>query len=257
MCVDDLAAAGACPIAMTDYLAVGRIDVERVARIVASVADACAAAGVALLGGETAEHPGVLAGDAFDLAGAALGVVERGREVDGSAIRPGDAVVGLASPNLRSNGFSLVRATVLSRLGLDDELPNTGRTVVDVVLEPSVLYSPTVQDLLTRCTVHGMAHITGGGLPGNLPRILPAGCDAVIDTAAWAPPAVFGAVAQLGGTPHDEMFRTFNMGVGMVLVVRSELAGGLLDRLTSAGEIAWRIGAVRTGDRRVSIALNG
>jgi phosphoribosylformylglycinamidine cyclo-ligase len=254
MCVDDLAAAGACPIAMTDYLAVGRIDVERVARIVASVADACAAAGVALLGGETAEHPGVLAGDAFDLAGAALGVVERGREVDGSAIRPGDAVVGLASPNLRSNGFSLVRATVLSRLGLDDELPNTGRTVVDVVLEPSVLYSPTVQDLLTRCTVHGMAHITGGGLPGNLPRILPAGCDAVIDTAAWAPPAVFGAVAQLGGTPHDEMFRTFNMGVGFVVVVDPSDVATVTSAAGDRGHDAFVIGEVTAGTGRAILS---
>ncbi len=254
MCVDDLVATGARPIAMTDYLAVGRIDVARVGRIVRSVAAACAEAGVALLGGETAEHPGVMEADAFDLAGAALGVVESGREITGAAIRPGDAVIGLASPNLRANGFSLVRKIVLGTLGLDDLLPGTNKPVAEVLLEPSVLYTPAVLALLDAVEVRGMAHITGGGLPGNLPRALPAGCRALIDTDAWVPPAVFAAVQQLGNVPGAEMFRTFNMGIGFVVVVPDAAADEAVAVLEAAGRPAGIIGEIEEGDRTVELS---
>jgi phosphoribosylformylglycinamidine cyclo-ligase len=253
MCIDDLAATGARPIAMTDYLAVGRIDVDRVSAIVTSIAAACEEAGVALLGGETAEHPGVMEPDAFDVAGAALGVVEAGREIDGTAIRPGDVVVGIESPNLRSNGFSLVRKVVLDRLDLDDELPGTGRQVADVLLEPSVLYTPAVLRLLDAVEVHGLAHVTGGGLPGNLPRILPERCDAVIDTATWTPAPVFAAVAELSGASQDELFRTFNMGIGFVAIVPPDTADAAIRVLREAGRPSRSVGEVVAGSRLVRI----
>ena len=254
MCIDDLVATGARPIAMTDYLAVGRIDVAKVGRIVRSIAAACAEAGVALLGGETAEHPGVMEADAFDLAGAALGVVERGREITGAAIRPGDAVIGIASPNLRANGFSLVRNVVLGTLGLNDTFAGTARTVAEVLLEPSVLYTPAVEALLDAVDVHGMAHITGGGLPGNLPRALPPGCSALIDTDAWVPPAVFAAVQQLGNVPGAEMFRTFNMGIGFVAVVPDAAAEEAVAVLEAAGRSAGVIGEIEEGDHAVELS---
>jgi phosphoribosylformylglycinamidine cyclo-ligase len=251
MCIDDLVAAGTRPIAMTDYMAVGRIDVTRVETLVRSIAAACEESGVALLGGETAEHPGVMEPDAFDLAGAALGVVERGQEIDGSAVAAGDVVVGIASPNLRSNGFSLVRQAVLGRLDLDDELPGTGRSVAEVVLEPSVLYTPAVLDLIVAVEVHGLAHITGGGLPGNVARILPESCDAVIDSTAWHPAPVFGAVASLSGAEPDEMFRTFNMGIGFVAVVPAAESEAAIDVIAGAGHAATVIGEVVAGAGRV------
>ncbi len=253
MCVDDLAATGATPIAMTDYLAVGTIDPVREERLVSSIATACAAAGVALLGGETAEHPGVMGAGDFDLAGAALGVVERGREIDGTAIVPGDVVVGVASPNLRSNGFSLVRATLVAALGLDGEVPGTGHSVAEVVAEPSVIYSPFVTGLVVSATVHGLAHITGGGLPTNLGRILPAGCEAHLDATSWECPAVFDAVAATGGVETEEMFRTFNMGIGFVVVTPLSDAATVLRAAGAAAHRAWIIGEVVAGDGAVHI----
>ncbi len=246
MCVDDLVATGARPIAMTDYLAVGRLDVARVDRIVRSIAAACTAAGVALLGGETAEHPGVMDPDAFDLAGAALGVVERGREIDGRAISPGDVVLGLVSPNVRSNGFSLVRK-IVPALELGDELPGTGQVAADILLEPSVLYTPAVLDVIDHILVHGMAHVTGGGIAGNLSRVLPAGCDAVITTDAWVPPAVFAAIQQLGNVPGRDMFRTFNMGIGFVLVVAPDDVADAARRLDEHRVEATIIGGIEQG----------
>ncbi len=246
MCIDDLAAAGARPIAMTDYLAVGVLDVAQAERLVTSVAAACAAADVALLGGETAEHPGVMAPGEFDLAGAALGVVERGHEVDGSAIAAGNVVVGVASPNLRSNGFSLVRA-VLAGHDLADPLPGMDVPAAETLLAPSVLYTPQVMQLLAEVPVAGMAHVTGGGLPSNTARILPADCDAAIDTGAWDPPAVFASIAALGAIAPPEMFRTFNMGVGFVVVVDEAHADRAVGVLSTGDRDAFVIGEITTG----------
>jgi len=253
MCIDDLAAAGARPIAMTDYLAVGRLDVDRVGRLVASVAAACREAGVALLGGETAEHPGVMEPDAFDVAGAALGVVEEGEEIDGAAVVPGDVVVGIDSPNLRSNGFSLLRATLLQRIALDDEYPGTGRTVAEVLLEPSVVYSPAVLDLLAAVEVHALAHVTGGGLPGNLPRVLPAGTAVTVDTASWTAAPVFAALPELTGAPLPELYRTFNMGIGFVAIVPEATAGAAVEVMGGHGRQASVIGRVTAGDGGVTL----
>ncbi|MDH3500832.1 MAG: phosphoribosylformylglycinamidine cyclo-ligase [Acidimicrobiia bacterium] len=247
MCIDDLVAAGARPIAMTDYVAVGQIDIDMVSTIVTSIAAACAEAGVALLGGETAEHPGVMDADAFDVAGAALGVVEHGREIDGSRVRPGNVVIGIESPNLRSNGFSLVRKVVLDSLDLDDELPGTGRAVADVLLEPSLIYTPAVLALINATEVRSAAHVTGGGLPGNVPRVLPDDCDALIDTSTWEPPPVFRAIAELSGGHVDDLYRTFNMGIGFVAIVATDAAQTAINTLAGNGRRARVIGEVVSG----------
>ena len=217
MCVDDLAAAGAQPLAFTDYLAVGAIDHTRDEAIISSVARACGAAGCALIGGETAEHPGTMERDAFDLAGAAVGVAEEGALVTGSLIEPGDILIGLHSPNLRSNGFSLVRA-VIGDMQLTDHFPGDHRTVAEVLLEPSVIYSPMIIEAARATTVKGLAHITGGGLIGNIPRALPDGTGAQIDRTTWAVPDVFESLIELGSLDREEMFAVFNMGVGFVII---------------------------------------
>lgn len=245
MCIDDLAAAGARAIAMTDYVATGSLDVDRMTRLVTSIAEACASAGVVLIGGETAEHPGVMAPDAFDLAGAALGVVEEGAQIDGSSIEAGDAIVAIDSPNLRSNGFSLVRA-LTAGLDLDAPLPGMRRPAAEVLLAPSVLYSPVVADLLA-LRPHGLVHITGGGIPGNVPRILPDHLDAVIDTTAWAPPDVFGALARLGAISQHDMFRTFNMGVGFIVMLPPTDVAAATDIIATHGRSAFVIGEIVPG----------
>lgn len=207
MCVDDLAAAGARPIGFVDYLAVGSLDANRDAAIVESVASACLEAGCPLLGGETAEHPGVMALDAVDLAGAVVGVVERDDVLSPEKVREGDLVVGLISPNLRSNGFSLVRSVF-------------GEEVIenaDTFLEPSVIYSPAVLEAVSTGHVRAGAHVTGGGLAVNLARALPEGLSATLETSAWGRPAVFGDIAERG-VAEDEMRRTFNLGIGFCLV---------------------------------------
>ena len=253
MCIDDLVAAGARPIAMTDYMAVSRIDVDMVSAIVTSIAGACEEAGVALLGGETAEHPGVMDTDAFDLAGAALGVVEANGVIDGNAVRPGDAVIGLESPNLRSNGFSFVRMLLDQSAAFAADFADPNGDTAAMLLEPSVLYTPAVLSLIDAVEVHGLAHITGGGLPGNIPRILPADCGAVIDTSAWTPPPVFSSLSKMSGAERDELFRTFNMGVGFVAVVPQRQADDAINVFKAAGKPAMVIGKVEPGDGGVTL----
>lgn len=251
MCVDDLAAAGARPLAMTDYLAIGSNDEETVARLVASVGRACVAAECTLLGGETAIHPGVLDADQFDLAGTALGIVERDRVIDGSAIRAGDAIVGLRSPNVRSNGFSLIRRAVVPNIDLDQPLPETERSAAEVLLDPSPAYAPVVRRIVDGTVVHGLAHITGGGIASNLSRILPPGLGAAVDTTSWERPPVFDAVATVGGVEPDEMWDVFNMGIGFVVVTpEPDAASAIVDdsdatpfvigRITSEAGVALR-----------------
>lgn len=253
MCVDDVAAAGARPVAMTDYLAVGSIDVEVVATLVGSVAAACAAAGVALLGGETAEHPGVMEADRFDLAGTALGIVEDGEQIDGGGITAGDVIVGVVSPNLRSNGFSLVRRALLDRLAVDDPMPGGEGTVADTLLAPSVIYAPAIVDLVATCRPTGLAHITGGGLAGNIVRVMPGGCDAVIDTGSWEPPPVFRTIADRGEVTDEEMFAVFNMGIGFVVITPPERVQATIAALAGFGHEATVIGAVVAGERTVQL----
>ncbi len=217
MCADDLAAAGARSLAMTDYLAVGQLVPQRVERIVQSVAQACAASGITLLGGETAEHPGVMDPDEFDLAGAVVGIVEADQVVDGSGVEPGQVIIGLESPNVRSNGFSLIRRAVLSRVELDTAL--TDGTAAEVLLAPSVVYSPAIGSLLAAVEVSAMAHVTGGGIASNLARVLPSNIDALVDPSSWPRPTVFAEIGEIGGIAEDDMFTTFNMGVGFIVIV--------------------------------------
>jgi phosphoribosylformylglycinamidine cyclo-ligase len=213
MCVDDLAAVGARPLGFVDYLAVGALNPTRDRAIVESVAAACAIAGCPLLGGETAEHPGVMEPDAVDLAGAVMGIVERGEELGPTLVTEGDVVVGLSSPNLRSNGFSLVRAL----FGEDIE------SHLDRFLEPSVIYTPDVLRAVEGGGVRAAAHITGGGLAGNLARVLPPGLGAQVDTGAWVVPPIFDTISSRGA-PDAEMWSTFNMGIGFCLVVARDAA---------------------------------
>lgn len=208
MCVDDLAAVGAKPLGFVDYMAVGTLQPDRDETVVESIARACVAAGCALLGGETAEHPGVMASDAIDLAGAAMGVVEKTGQLGAHLVEEGDVVLGLPSPNLRSNGFSLVRAL------LGDDVVQHAETL----LEPSIIYSPSVLRAIESGGVHAAAHITGGGLRQNLGRVLPRGLSASIETDSWEPPPVFRLI-QDQGVDRSEMFNTFNMGIGFCLVV--------------------------------------
>ena len=216
MVVDDLAATGAKPLGFVDYMAVGALDPDRDTRVVASIAAACRAAEVALLGGETAEHPGVMEPDQIDLAGAALGVVEQGAELGPERVAVGDLVIGLSSPNLRSNGYSLVRRIIADR-DLGASFPGEEASLGEVMLRPSVLYSPIVQSVLGLC--HAAVHVTGGGLVGNIPRVLPEGLGIEVKTGSWEVPAVFQTLAAWGSIPESELFSVFNMGIGFCLVV--------------------------------------
>ena len=222
MCVDDLAAVGARPLGFVDYLAVGALNATRDRAIVESVAAACAIAGCPLLGGETAEHPGVMEPDAVDLAGAVMGIVERGQELSPTLVTEGDVVVGLTSPNLRSNGFSLVRAL------FGDEIESQ----LNRFLEPSVIYSPDVLRAVEGGGVRAAAHITGGGLAGNLARVLPPGMGAHVDTGAWEVPPVFETIASRGA-PDAEMWSTFNMGIGFCLVVAPDAAESVISTVSA------------------------
>lgn len=253
MVADDLVAAGATPIALTDYIAMGSLDVDKAETLVESVCDACSDADIAVLGGETAEHPGVMGKDEFDLSATALGIVELGEEIDMAAVVPGDAIVGIKSPNLRSNGFSLVRAIAARHLPLDANFPDTTTPTAQVLLQPSIIYSPAVVNLLARVKPHGLAHITGGGIPGNVLRILPEGTRAMIDRPAWEVPHVFDVLQRLGAVPLGEMFRAFNMGIGFVAVVNQDDVAATLKAMETSDMEAVVIGEIVKGTRGVEL----
>jgi phosphoribosylformylglycinamidine cyclo-ligase len=250
MVVDDLVVCGAEPLFLTDYVVCGRVRPERVAAIVGGVADGCVLAGCALIGGETAEHPGHLSPDDFDLAGAGTGVVEADRLLGPDRVRPGDAVIAMASSGLHSNGYSLVRQ-VLSRAGdalrLDTTPPELGRPLGEELLTPTRIYARDCLALAERCDVHAFAHVTGGGIALNVSRVLPPGADAILDRATWSPPPVFGLLARQGGIADEEMERVFNMGVGMIAVVGRQDTDAALSLLASRGVPAWLAGEVTTG----------
>lgn len=220
MCVDDIACQGAEPLFFLDYISIGRLDPGQIEALVAGVAEGCRQAGCALIGGEMAEHPGVMAPGEFDLVGFAVGVVERERIITGERVRPGDVLLGLPSPGLRSNGYSLARRVLLERAGLALE-----GALADELLRPSVIYSPVLARLRAAADVHAAAHITGGGLPGNLSRVLPTDCDASIRLGSWEVPAIFERIRDLGQVADDEMARVFNMGIGMVVVLSRQDLG--------------------------------
>ncbi|GMQ99049.1 MAG: phosphoribosylformylglycinamidine cyclo-ligase [Acidimicrobiia bacterium] len=253
MVADDLAAAGAQPIALTDYIAVGMLDLDTIETILESITDACAEADIALLGGETAEHPGVMAADQFDISATALGIVELGDEIDTDRVSPGDVIVGVKSPNLRSNGFSLVRAIVEKHLPLDEPFPDTDVPTAHVLLEPSIVYSPAIMNLMARVQPHGLSHITGGGLPGKVVRVLPEGTRAILDRSKWEVPHVFEVLQRLGEVPPGDMFRTFNMGIGFVAIVAETDVDATLKAFETSDLEAAVIGRIIEGDKGIEI----
>jgi phosphoribosylformylglycinamidine cyclo-ligase len=243
MCADDVVCTGAEPLFFLDYLAVGKVEPERVAEIVEGVAEGCRRAGCALLGGETAEHPGTMPPDQFDMAGFCVGVVDETSMLGPSRVREGDVLIGLASSGLHSNGYSLVRQALAGR-SLEDRPPElAGRTLADELLEPCRIYAPRVLALARGGLVHAAAHITGGGLPENLPRALPGDLGADVERGAWPEPPVFTLVQAAAGASDADMLATFNMGLGMVLVV----APGDAERVLATGTDAFRIGRVAAG----------
>jgi phosphoribosylformylglycinamidine cyclo-ligase len=254
MSVNDLLAHGAEPLIFLDYIGTGRIEPGTVEAIVRGIAAGCREAGCALIGGETAELPEFYQPGEYDLAGFAVGVLERRRLVDGRRARPGDALLGLASTGLHSNGYSLVRRVVFERLGLGagDRVPGLEATVAETLLVPTRIYVRPVLGLLRAgVSVHAMAHITGGGLTGNVPRVLPPGCRAVIRVGSWPVPGIFAILRQAGRIAQAEMLRVFNMGVGFVLVLPRTAVGAAQRRLAADGVESWVIGEVARGRRGV------
>jgi len=255
MCVNDVVVTGAEPLFFLDYLACGKLVPEKIEAIVKGVADGCEQAGCALIGGETAEMPGMYPDGEYDIAGFAVGIVDKKKAIDGSAIAPGDAVIGLASSGVHSNGFSLVRKLLLEKQGyrLTDKLPELeGRTLGDVLLEPTRIYVKTVLRLLESVQVKGMAHITGGGFIENIPRVLPEGVNVDIERGAWPVPPIFGIMQRDGAISDRDMFTTFNMGIGMVLVVPAGQAERAVALAGECGDKAYAIGKVTPGSRIVT-----
>ena len=250
MCADDVVCTGAEPLFFLDYLAVGRVVPEGVASIVEGVAEGCRRAGCALLGGETAEHPGVMPDDQFDLAGFCVGAVDEADLLGPHLVSEGDVLIGLASSGLHANGYSLVRRSLLDRYELDATPPGLPRTLAEELLEPCAIYVPVVLRLAREGLVHAAAHITGGGFTENIPRALPPGLGARVDLGSWPIPAVFDLVAEASGATQDDLYGTFNMGIGMVLVVGAEAVPAVLGH---AGPTAHRIGVVTAGSGVVRI----
>ena len=258
MSVNDMLVQGAEPLFFLDYLGVHKLEPGVIAEMVEGVAKGCRIADCALIGGETAEMPDTYRKDDFDMAGFAVGVVERDRIIDGSAIEVGDVILGLGSHGLHSNGYSLVRNICFKKHGLkmDDVIVELdGKTLGEVLLEPTRIYVRPVVKLLggykVKQVVHGMAHITGGGLVGNVPRVLPAGCDAVINKGSWEKPAIFDFLQKLGPVEESEMYRVFNMGIGFVMIVSADFANSIALKLAKSGEKVYEIGRVVSGNRKV------
>ncbi|PRY00924.1 phosphoribosylformylglycinamidine cyclo-ligase [Allonocardiopsis opalescens] len=251
MVVDDLVVSGAEPLFMTDYIACGKVVPERIAEIVGGIAEGCRLAGCALVGGETAEHPGVLGPDEYDLAGAGTGIVEAGALLGPDRVRAGDAVIALGSSGPHSNGYSLIRHVVArAKLAWDADLPELDRPLGEELLTPTRIYALDCLALAAGTEVHAFAHITGGGLAANLARSLPGHLDAELDRGTWTPQPVFSVIAGHGGVPAAEMEATFNMGVGMVAVVAAGDAERALALLAGRSVPAWRLGEIVPGGGR-------
>ena len=248
MCVNDILVQGAEPLFFLDYIAVDKVDSEKVANIVKGVANACKESGCALIGGETAEMAGFYTKNEYDIAGFCVGVVDRSKMITGEKVKPGDVLLGLPSSGVHSNGFSLVRKICFEAMGTYIE--EFGCTLGEKLLTPTRLYPKSCLPLIEKFDLHGMVHITGGGFYDNVPRILPADCDAEIDAEAWEVPVVFKKLQEWGNVPWTEMYRTFNMGVGMVLVVAPEEADAVREHLRNAGEEFYELGKVTAGSQK-------
>ncbi|MEO6055507.1 MAG: phosphoribosylformylglycinamidine cyclo-ligase [Gemmatimonadales bacterium] len=253
-CVNDILVHGAVPLAFMDYIAGSGLEVGRIAGLVEGIARGCRAHGMALAGGETAQMPGLYRPGTYDLAGTIVGVVEEDTALHGDRIVPGDVLLGYASSGLHTNGYTLARRIVFEemKLGLDDMLGNTGGTVADVLLAVHRSYAGSVQPVLGQ--VHGLAHITGGGIAGNLVRILPAGCGAVVDPSTWELPPLFATLQGEGGISVDEMREVFNLGVGLIAVMPQDAVAAARAAAAAAGVAAWPIGEIRRGDAAVRFA---
>ena len=247
MCVNDVVAQGAQPLFFLDYIACGKNDPAVLEQVVSGVADGCVQAGAALIGGETAEMPGMYDEDEYDLAGFTVGCVERSKIVDGSAIAEGDVLIGLPSTGVHSNGFSLVRKALFEQAGytVETRLPELGdRTLGDVLLTPTKIYVKALMPLFEAGLVHGVAHITGGGFIENVPRMLPEGLAARIELGSWPVPPIFDVIERAGSVDHMETFNIFNMGIGMVVAVPANREDEVMNLLANAGEQGYRIGSV-------------
>jgi phosphoribosylformylglycinamidine cyclo-ligase len=247
MCVNDIVVAGAEPLFFLDYYATGHLDVEVATEVVRGIARGCELAGAALTGGETAEMPGMYATGDYDLAGFCVGIVEKDRLIQPQWVRPGDVLIGLASSGPHSNGYSLIRK-ILQLCQADLHQPLGTVTLGEALLAPTRIYVKPLLQLLQQFEVHALAHITGGGLPENLPRVLPAGCKAVIERGSWQLPEVFRWLQQQGNVAEAEMLRTFNCGVGMVICVAAADAQAAIQQLQTAGETAWRLGGIEPSE---------
>jgi len=257
MCVNDLVVQGAEPLFFLDYFATGKLDVDTAASVITGIAEGCKQSGCALVGGETAEMPGMYHGEDYDVAGFCVGVVEKSEIIDGSKVQSGDALIALGASGPHSNGYSLVRKI----LEVSNTDPTTtllsGKPLADHLLAPTKIYVKSVLELIEKIDVHAIAHLTGGGFWENIPRVLPEGMQAVIEESSWQWPAVFNWLQQNGNVSRHEMYRTFNCGVGMVIALPEEAVGSAIALLTAAGEKAWKIGKLTASSDEQQVVING
>ncbi len=259
MCVNDIVVSGARPLFFLDYFAVGSLDVEQATDVIRGIAKGCELAKCSLIGGETAEMPGHYAPGSYDLAGFTVGIAERDEIIDGAEIKVGDKLIGLASSGIHSNGYSLVRKICFDELGLSvtDQVQELGCSLGEALLKPTRIYTETVLNVIKNFHVHGLVHITGGGFTDNIPRVLPAGCKAVIKDGSWPKQPIFDFLQKKGDISTDEMFRTFNCGIGMVLIVKAKEVDDILSQLTALAESPYLIGEIapRKDDADVHVEI--
>lgn len=254
-CVDDILVQGASPLFFLDYFATGQLSPSVVVDVVKGLSEACQEAGCALIGGETAEMPGLYLAGEYDIAGCIVGIVDRDKIVDGSKVQPGDVLIGIDSNGLHTNGYSLVRQVFfdIAKWRVDQEIPALKSTLGEELLRPHRSYAKPIQALLSEFDIHSMAHITGGGFYDNIPRALPEDCQVAVDRRTWEIPVIFKLIQEIGDISEPEMFRTFNMGIGYVVIVPKEQATAVVSRLNESGEVSRIIGEVRKGSREVQV----
>jgi phosphoribosylformylglycinamidine cyclo-ligase len=251
MCVNDIVVSGARPLFLLDYFATSKLDQDKAIKVVSGIVKGCTEAECSLIGGETAEMPGFYGEGEYDLAGFAVGIVEDAQLIDGSSVTVGDRLIGIASSGLHSNGYSLVRKVILEhhRMDLTRRVEEIGEVLGEELLRPTRIYVKTVLNLVRDFNIGGIAHITGGGITGNLPRVIPKGCKAIVHKGTWEVPPIFPFLKEKGNITEDEMFKTFNNGIGMILIVRSKEAGEILERLRSMGEKTFLIGEIGKAEK--------
>jgi phosphoribosylformylglycinamidine cyclo-ligase len=251
MCVNDIVVSGAKPLFLLDYLATSQLDTEKAKKVVSGIVKGCIEAECSLIGGETAEMPGFYKEGEYDLAGFAVGIVEDAQLIDGSSVTVGDKLIGIASSGLHSNGYSLVRKVFLDlhKMDLGKRVDEIGEVLGEELLRPTKIYVKTILNLGRNFKIGGIAHITGGGITGNLPRVIPKGCKAIVHKGTWEIPPIFSFLKEKGNIPEDEMFQTFNNGIGLILIVRAKETADILERLQSLGEKAFVIGEIGKSER--------